>query len=126
MNPCCEPPTWRSSLPATTARQAGFRVSEFDFDEVRSLDAGSWFVAEDGPARSARAFGSLARLDPADLAHYRSGRVVIPTLSEALLFTKEHDWLVNVEIKSFPERPRRLGRAGAPGHRETRRSPIRC
>ena len=84
---------------------AGFRVSEFDLDEVRSLDAGSWFVAEDGPARSARAFGSMARLGPADLAHYRSGRVVIPTLSEALLFTKEHNWLVNVELKSFPERP---------------------
>ena len=84
----------------------GFRVSDFDFDEVRSLDAGSWFSAEEARPRSARDFGSLARLDPSQLAHYESGRVVIPTLTEALHFTRDHDWLVNVEIKSFPERPR--------------------
>jgi glycerophosphoryl diester phosphodiesterase len=84
----------------------GFHVADFDFDEVRSLDAGSWFVSEHGGSRSARDFGSLARLDHASLKHYASGRVMIPTLSEALVFTREHDWLVNVEIKSFPERPR--------------------
>jgi glycerophosphoryl diester phosphodiesterase len=84
----------------------GFRVSDFDFEEVRSLDAGSWFVAEDSRPRSARDFGSLTRLDAARLEHIASGRVVIPSLADALSFTKEHDWLVNVEIKSFPERPR--------------------
>jgi glycerophosphoryl diester phosphodiesterase len=84
----------------------GFHVADFDFDEVRALDAGSWFVSEYGGPRSARDFGTLARLDHADLKHYASGRVLIPTLSEALVFTTEHDWLVNVEIKSFPERPR--------------------
>jgi glycerophosphoryl diester phosphodiesterase len=86
----------------------GFRVSDFDFDEVRSLDAGSWFVNADGRPRSARAFGSLDRLERSWVEHYSSGRVVIPTLAEALIFTREHDWLVNVEIKSFPERPRDL------------------
>ena len=86
--------------------QDGFHVSDFDFDEVRSLDAGSWFVSEHGGPRSARDFGSLTRLDPAAVEHYASGRISIPTLSEALEFTREHDWLVNVEIKSFPERPR--------------------
>jgi glycerophosphoryl diester phosphodiesterase len=48
----------------------------------------------------------LESLEPAALRHYSSGSVVIPTLCEALDFTREHDWLVNVEIKSFPERPR--------------------
>ncbi len=86
--------------------QSGFHVADFDFDEVRSLDAGSWFVAENGGPRSARDFGTLASLDRSALKHYASGRVVIPTLTEALVFTKRHDWLVNVEIKSFPERPR--------------------
>ncbi len=86
--------------------QGGFRVSDFDFDEVRSLDAGSWFVAADGGPRSARDFGTLDRLDRCHAEHYASGRVVIPTLSEALIFTRDHDWLVNVEIKSFPEQPR--------------------
>jgi glycerophosphoryl diester phosphodiesterase len=83
----------------------GFMVSEFDFHEIRTLDAGSWFVAEDGGPRSARAFGSLPELDAAQVEHFSSGAVLVPTLTEALLFTKEHDWLLNVEIKSFPERP---------------------
>src|ERR1017187_4526935 len=86
--------------------QGGFRVSGFDFDEVRSLDAGSWFVAAQGGPRSARDFGTLDRLDPAFVKHYVSGRVKIPSLSEALIFTRDHDWLINVEIKSFPEQPR--------------------
>ena len=85
--------------------QGGFRVSDFDFDEVRALDAGSWFVAADGGPRSACAFGTLNELEPESVALYRSGQVTIPTLHEALLLTKEQDWLVNVEIKSFPEGP---------------------
>ena len=85
--------------------RAGFRVSDFDYDEIRALDAGSWFVAVDGGPRSARSFGTLDHLDPASVARYRSGRVTIPTLTEALLWTKEHDWLVNVEVKSFAESP---------------------
>jgi glycerophosphoryl diester phosphodiesterase len=86
----------------------GYRVSDFDFDEIRSLDAGSWFVAERTRRRSARDFGTMASLEASDVEHYRSGRVIIPTLAEALSFTKDHDWLVNVEIKSFPERPHDL------------------
>jgi glycerophosphoryl diester phosphodiesterase len=83
----------------------GFRVSDFDFDEVQALDAGSWFVNDRGAPRSSRRFGTFERLDPSRIEHYRSGHVFIPTLAEALLLTKEQDWLVNVEIKSFPERP---------------------
>ncbi len=83
----------------------GFRVSDFDFDEIRELDAGSWFVADQGGPRSARDFGTLDQLDPAHIEHYRSSQVFIPTLEEALILTKEQDWLVNVEIKSFPEQP---------------------
>ncbi len=84
----------------------GFHVADFDFDEVRSLDAGSWFVSEGGGPRSARDLGSLGQMKPSILGHYASGRIKIPTLGEALELTREHDWLVNVEIKSFPERPR--------------------
>src|SRR5262249_55636217 len=92
----------------------GFRVSDFDFDEVRALDAGSWFVDSSGP-RSAREFGTRDGLDPPVLGHYRSGRVFIPTLEEALILTRERDWLVNVEIKSFPERPPGLVGRGVGG-----------
>jgi glycerophosphoryl diester phosphodiesterase len=83
----------------------GFRISDFDLDEIRTLDAGSWFVADNGGPRSARDFGTLGLLDPADFEHFRSGSVCIPTLEEALTFTKEQGWLANVEIKSFPDHP---------------------
>jgi glycerophosphoryl diester phosphodiesterase len=84
---------------------AGFRVSDFDYNEIRALDAGSWFVADAGGPCSARSFGTLHHLDLESVALYRSGQVTIPTLTEALIFTKEHDWLVNVELKSFPDGP---------------------
>ena len=83
----------------------GFRITDFDFEEVRSLDAGSWFVDHDGGRRSARDFNTLDLLDAAHIERYRSGQVMIPTLAEALTLTREQDWLVNVEIKSFPEQP---------------------
>lgn len=83
----------------------GFLVSDFDLEEVISLDAGSWFVAPDGGPRSARDFGTLDRLDLPDIARFGSGAVRIPTLEAALRLTRELDWLVNVEIKSFPEQP---------------------
>jgi glycerophosphoryl diester phosphodiesterase len=83
--------------------RAGFRVSDFDLAEVQALDAGSWFLDDNGRPRTARAFGTLGRLDRSWIAHCRSGRVAIPTLTDALILTREHNWLVNVEIKSFPE-----------------------
>jgi glycerophosphoryl diester phosphodiesterase len=83
----------------------GFQVADFDFEEVQALDAGSWFVSDPGGLRSAREFGTVDQLDPSRVEHYRSGSVFIPTLEEALILTKEQDWLVNVEIKSFPDRP---------------------
>jgi glycerophosphoryl diester phosphodiesterase len=83
----------------------GFRVSDFDFSEVRVLDAASWYVAPDGGARSARAFGTLDQLTTESVALYLSGQVRIPTLGEALCLTRELNWLANVEIKSFPESP---------------------
>jgi glycerophosphoryl diester phosphodiesterase len=85
--------------------RAGFRVADFDLAEVQALDAGSWFVDDNGLPRSSRAFGTFGQLDRSWVAHYRSGRVTIPTLADALNLTKVHDWLVNVEIKSFPESP---------------------
>jgi glycerophosphoryl diester phosphodiesterase len=82
----------------------GFRISDFDLEEIRALDAGSWFVDDGGP-RSARDFGTVDQLGPAEIDHYRSGSVLIPTLEEALIFTREQGWLANVELKSFPDRP---------------------
>ncbi len=43
---------------------SGFRVSDFDFDELRTLDAGSWFIKTDGRPRAADWFGTRDRIDP--------------------------------------------------------------
>jgi glycerophosphoryl diester phosphodiesterase len=84
---------------------SGFRVSDFDWNEVQTLDAGTWFVDVKGGPRTALSFGPLDRIDQARISDYQKGRVTIPTLADALAFTQERDWLVNVEIKSFPESP---------------------
>lgn len=84
------------------ARHA-FRVAEFDLDEVRSLDAGAWFLDEPFAPRSAARFGSLGRLAPGVVGRIRSGTVRVPTLREALEFTARHSWLVNVEVKADAE-----------------------
>lgn len=80
----------------------GFCLTDFDWCEIASLDAGSWFVAEAAGERSAAAFGTLKDLDESRGSHYRSGRVRVPRLVDALALTADRDWLVNVEIKSFP------------------------
>jgi glycerophosphoryl diester phosphodiesterase len=79
--------------------ERGFRVCDFTFEEIQSLDAGSWFIDEQGVPRSAKAFGTLRSLDPSSLGRYRSGSIRVPSLEAALEMTWELDWLVNVEIK---------------------------
>ena len=79
---------------------AGFLVADFDLEEVGTLDAGGWFVDREGGPRSAAAFATLGRLDPADRAAYAAGTVRVPTLAEALALTRDLDWAVNVELKS--------------------------
>ncbi len=83
----------------------GFRLSDFDWSELRTLDAGSWFFEERGPERSAAAFGTLEGLRDDPRTPRRTGPVRVPTLVDALALTADLDWLVNVEIKSFPESP---------------------
>jgi glycerophosphoryl diester phosphodiesterase len=80
----------------------GFLTAEFDVDEIRNLDAGSWFLHPGGGPRTAIDFDTRSRLDEAESAGFASGAVRVPTLAEALRLTAELDWLVNVELKSFP------------------------
>jgi glycerophosphoryl diester phosphodiesterase len=80
----------------------GFRVADFDLDEIRTLDAGSWFLEPAGGPRSAAHFGTRRLLDTAACEYYASGALGVPTLAEALALTGTLDWLVNVELKSFP------------------------
>jgi glycerophosphoryl diester phosphodiesterase len=67
----------------------------FSFAELRNLDAGSWFQQTDP-------FGQIAAgtVSPKDLASYHNEP--IPTLEEALRFTRDANWRVNIELKNLP------------------------
>ncbi len=69
-----------------------YAVKEFTLEEIRQLDAGSWFVASD-PFDTV-ATGKVSR---AEIQEIRGAR--IPTLSEALELTKRLNWKVNLEVK---------------------------
>ncbi|HKI80065.1 MAG TPA: glycerophosphodiester phosphodiesterase family protein, partial [Pseudodesulfovibrio sp.] len=70
----------------------------FALEELRSLDAGTWF-AESDP------YGTIARgeVPPADLGRMRGQR--IPTLEEILAFTRRNDFPMNLEIKDLEYAP---------------------
>ena len=77
-----------------------WRVQDFMLDEIRSLDFGSWFNKSD-PFRQIEA----GRVTRGDMRSYVGEPALL--LDEALRFTLEHDWLVNIEIKDL---------SGTPGH----------
>ena len=87
------PPMSRLDTQVMRARACGFRVLDFDWCEIRTLDAGSWFL--EAASRAARRRHHSIATSP----------IRIPTLAEALRLTADLNWLVNVEIKSFPESP---------------------
>ncbi len=76
-----------------------WRTEDFTLEELRCLDFGAWFTRED-PFREF----SLGRVSPADGERYLGEPVL--TLQDALRFTAEHGWLVNVEIKDLKGSPR--------------------
>ncbi|HEY52295.1 MAG TPA: glycerophosphodiester phosphodiesterase, partial [Caldilineae bacterium] len=75
--------------------RAPWTFSTFTLEEIRRLDAGSWFGRDDP-------FGQIAAgiVPPADLASYRGE--LVPTLREALQLTKDLNWRVNLELKRQP------------------------
>jgi glycerophosphoryl diester phosphodiesterase len=72
-----------------------WRCSGFTLGEIRSLDAGSWFLRDDPFGRIAA--GEVGRKE---LHSYRGERV--PTLEEALRFTRDASFPVNLELKRLP------------------------
>lgn len=87
------------SLVRTTDAQLVFpgrepwTVYDFSFDELRSLDAGSWFLATDPFLQVAS--GEVSQAERAKFPGLK-----IPTLKECLELTKRHGKKVNIEIKS--------------------------
>jgi glycerophosphoryl diester phosphodiesterase len=75
--------------------RAPWQVWDFTLTEIQSLDCGSWF-GETDPFEQIQA-GNVTQ---ADLEAYASEQA--PTLREALLFTRDNNWRVNVELKKQP------------------------
>jgi glycerophosphoryl diester phosphodiesterase len=73
-------------------------VHKFTLDEIRLLDFGSWFRKQDPFGQIAA--GMVAESDLASYVHQQA-----PTVREALTFTREHSWNVNLEIKDLGGNP---------------------
>lgn len=94
------------------ARTAPYFVSDFTLDELKTLDAGSWFVEQlKLPAKQRQWFlhslsdAEIAEFIPAaDQEEYSSGNVKIPTLEEVLqaVLARSDTAIVNVELKMLP------------------------
>ncbi|MEJ5183944.1 MAG: glycerophosphodiester phosphodiesterase family protein [Rectinemataceae bacterium] len=73
-------------------------VYDFTLEELRSLDAGSWYGVAD-PFKQVQS----GRVSRDELASFKG--LQIPTLREALELTRELGWRVNIEIKDATGRP---------------------
>lgn len=90
--------------------RAPYWVSDFTLEEIRQLDAGSWYAEELEKKVNERQQMLRFMTDEEkklyvpdqDIAYYKSGEVKHPTLEEALALAKKHGCLVNVEIKQIP------------------------
>lgn len=69
-----------------------WNVSDFTMEELRRLDFGSWFAAQDP-------YGQIAAAVVSKEEQERFQGTAIPTLQEALEFTRDYHWRINVEIK---------------------------
>lgn len=85
-----------------------YAVSDFSYDELSRLDAGSWYIDQLALIPSQRqAFlqtltnEELARfVSPQDRALYASGEIRIPTLKQTLELARRTDLMVNIELKA--------------------------
>ena len=79
-----------------------WKIEAFTLKELRQLDFGSWFIQKDP-------FKQIASGGVSKDQQMKFINLPIPTLREALHFTKDHHWRVNIEIKDL---------LGKPGDRE--------
>jgi glycerophosphoryl diester phosphodiesterase len=89
------------SLTRTTDAQQRFphrspwTFTTFTFSEIRQLDAGTWFVKTDP-------FGQIdsGAVSPRQQESFQGEKV--PTVEEALIFTQESNFRINLELKRLP------------------------
>jgi glycerophosphoryl diester phosphodiesterase len=90
--------------------RGSYAISDFAYDELCVLDAGSWYVEQLAlPATQRQWF--LQGVTDAELeqfaslqerALYASGEIRLPTLKQALELARDNDMMVNVELKALP------------------------
>jgi glycerophosphoryl diester phosphodiesterase len=91
-------------------KRKSYFVSDFTYDELQQLDAGSWYVEQlKLPADQRQSFLQTLKDDEIaqyvsshDRSLYASGYVRIPTLRQALEVAKNTAMMVNIEIKTMP------------------------
>lgn len=85
-------------------------VSDFTCDELRLLDAGSWYISQIALPVSERQW-FLQTLTDAELEDhvspderrlYASGEIRLPTLEETLELAAQAEMMVNIELKTLP------------------------
>lgn len=67
-------------------------ITTFLLDELRILDAGSWFIDSDPFSQIKSGNVSFAEME-------QLYNLQVPTIEEVLLFIKNKQWLVNIELK---------------------------
>jgi glycerophosphoryl diester phosphodiesterase len=87
-----------SNVKAVFPNRAPWSNYLFTLEEVRRLDFGTWFLEKDPFKQIAAGNVSVAEQES-----FRGEKA--PTLREALVFTRDHDWRVNVEIKDLVGTP---------------------
>ncbi|GAB4456185.1 MAG: glycerophosphodiester phosphodiesterase family protein [Anaerolineae bacterium] len=80
---------------AVFPNRAPWQVWDFTLEEIQSLDCGSWFNASDP-------FGQIAAGNVSEADQQTYVGEPAPTLREALAFTRDSNWRVNVELKAQP------------------------
>jgi glycerophosphoryl diester phosphodiesterase len=91
-------------------RRRNHYISNFTYDELCTLDAGSWYVEQLSLPAAERQYFLQTLTDEEieqfvsrkDRAEYASGQVRIPTLRETLELAKRLQMMQNIEIKTLP------------------------
>ena len=75
--------------------RAGAPVNSFTLDEIKTLDAGSWFLDAD-PFKTV----TSQEISFSDMEAIQ--KCAIPTLDELLTYCAHKEWLINLELKHYP------------------------
>lgn len=81
-----------SNVKEVFSDRSPWSVYDFTMDDLKKLDVGTWFVESDP-------FEQIAKGNISDQYVGEYQGEPIPTLREALIYTKDNNWWVNIEIK---------------------------